>query len=73
MDFNNSIEKVDYSYFFRAVIKTNNIVYYALRDEKTWTVHSSCKFTPEPKARVANTSCGLTNFIPVERILVFLT
>ena len=26
-----------------------------------------------PKARVANTSCGLANFTPVERILFFLT
>ena len=49
------------------------IVYYAPREEKTWTVHSSCKLTPEPKARVANTSCGLANFIPVERILFFFT
>ena len=29
--------------------------------------------SPEPKARVANTSCGLANFTPVERILFFLT
>ena len=27
------------------------IVYYAPREEKTWTVHSSCELTPEPKAR----------------------
>ena len=47
------------------------IVYYAPREEKTWTVHSSCKLPPEPKARVANTSCGLANFIPVVRILFF--
>ena len=47
------------------------IVYYASREEKTWTVHSSCKLPPEPKARVANTSCGLVNFIPVVRILFF--
>ena len=26
------------------------IVYYAPREEKTWTVHSSCELTPEPKA-----------------------
>ena len=49
------------------------IVYYAPREKKTWAIHSSCKLTPEPKARVANTSCGLTNFTPVERILFFLT
>ena len=54
--------------YFRAVI-----VYYAPREEKTWTVHSLCKLPPEPKARVANTSCGLANFTPVERILFFLT
>ena len=47
------------------------IVYYAPTEEKTWTVHSSCKLPPEPKARVANTNCGLTNFIPVVRILFF--
>ena len=47
------------------------IVYYAPREEKTWTVHSWCKLTPEPKARVANTSCGLANFTPMERILFF--
>ena len=49
------------------------IEYYAPREEKTWTVHNSCKLTPEPKAKVANTSCGLANFTPVERILCFLT
>ena len=52
------------------------IVYYAPREEKTWTVHISCKLPPErpePKARVANTRCGLANFTPVERILFFLT
>ena len=47
------------------------IVYYAPREEKTWTVHSSCKLPPEPKARVENTSCGLANFIPVVHILFF--
>ena len=47
------------------------MVYDAPREEKTWTVHSSCKLTPEPKARVANTGCGLANFIPVVRILFF--
>ena len=47
------------------------IVYYAPREEKTWTVHNSCKLPPEPKASVANTSCGLANFIPVVRILFF--
>ena len=49
------------------------MVYYAPRKEKTWTVHSSCKLTPEPKARVANTRCGLANFTPVERILICST
>ena len=49
------------------------IVYYAPREEKTWTVHISCKLPPEPKERVANTRCGLANFTPVERILFFLT
>ena len=48
------------------------IVYYAPREEKTWTVHISCKLTPEPKVRVANTRCGLANFTPVERILFFV-
>ena len=48
------------------------IVYYAPREEKTWTVHISCKLPPEPKARVANMSCGLANFIPVVRILFFV-
>ena len=48
-----------------------NLVYYAPREEKTGTVHSSCKLPPEPKARVANTSCGLANFIPVVCILFF--
>ena len=40
------------------------IVYYAPREEKTWT--------SEPKARVTNTGCGLANFTPVERILFFV-
>ena len=48
------------------------IVYYALREEKTWTVHISCKLPPEPKARVANTRCGLANFTPVKHILFFV-
>ena len=47
------------------------IVYYAPREEKTGTVHISCKLPPEPKTRVANTRCGLANFTPVERILFF--
>ena len=47
------------------------IVYYAPREEKIWTVHISYKFPPEPKTRVANTRCGLANFTPVERILFF--
>ena len=47
------------------------IVYYAPREEQIWTVHSSGKFPPEPKSRVANTSCGLANFIPVVLILFF--
>ena len=42
------------------------MVYYAPREEKTWTVHISCKLT------VANTRCGLANFTPVERILFFV-
>ena len=46
----------------------NKIGYYAPREEKTWTVHISCKLPPEPKARVANTRCRLANFTPVERI-----
>ena len=50
-----------------------SIVYYAPREEKTWTVHNLCKLTPEPKARVANISCGLANFTPVERIRFFFT
>ena len=45
------------------------IVYYALGEEKTWTVHISRKLTPELKVRVANTRCGMANFTPVERIL----
>ena len=53
------------------VAEMTRIVYYAPREEKTWTVHSSCKLPPEPKARVANTSCELANFIPVVRILFF--
>ena len=40
-------------------------VYYAPREEKTWTVHSSSKLTPESNARVANISYGLANFTPV--------
>ena len=52
-------------------LKNEKMVYYAPRDEKTWTVHSSCKLPPERKARVANTSCGLANFIPVVPILFF--
>ena len=28
---------------------SSRIVYYAPREEKTWTVHSSCELTPEPK------------------------
>ena len=47
------------------------IVYYAPREDKIWTVHSSYKLPPKPKARVAKTSCGLANFIPVVRILFF--
>ena len=47
------------------------IVYYAPREENTWTVNSSCELTPEPKARVANTSCWLANFTPMGRILFF--
>ena len=43
---------------------SGELVYYASREEKTWTVHGSCKLTPEPKARVANTSCGLSKFFP---------
>ena len=39
------------------------IVYYAPREEKTETVHTSCK--------LPNTRCGLANFTPVERILFF--
>ena len=39
------------------------IIYYAPREEKTWSVHSSCELT--------NTSCGLANFTPAERILFF--
>ena len=47
-------------YHFRSRLKNANvvfsarvwrIVYYAPREEKTWTVHSSCKLPPEPKAR----------------------
>ena len=49
------------------------IVYYAPRKKKTWTVHISRKLPPEPKARMANTRCGLANFTPVERILFFTT
>ena len=51
----------------------NNINNNKLIKEKTWTVHSSCKLPLEPKARVANTRCGLADFTPVERILFFLT
>ena len=54
-------------------LKNKKLVYYAPREKETWTVHSSCELTPEPKARVANTSCGLVNFTPVERILFFAT
>ena len=36
-------------------------------------VRSSCKLPPGPKARMANTRCGLANLTPVERILFFLT
>ena len=50
-----------------------HIVYYALREEKTWTVHSRVKkLPPEPKARVVNTSYRLANFTPVVRILFFV-
>ena len=60
------------NYSLEGQIKLNfAIVYYAPREEKTWTVHISCKLPPEPKARVANTSCWLANFIPVVRILFF--
>ena len=53
-------------------ILTVRIVYYAPREEKTWTFHSSGKLPPEPKARVAiYPSYGLANFIPVVRILFF--
>ena len=52
-------------------LRFTKIVYYARKEEKTWTVHSWCKLPPEPKARVANTSCRLANFIPVVRILFF--
>ena len=58
--------------FFYQYCTERRIVYYAPREEKTWTVYSSCKLTPESKARVANTSCGLANFTPVERILFFV-
>ena len=63
-----------YSFIVKNYKKSNVIVYYAYyapREEKTWTVHSSCKLPPEPKARVANTICGLANFIPVVGILFF--
>ena len=54
------------------IIKScDSLLVTAPREEKTWTVHSSCKLPPEPKARVANRSCGLANFIPVVRILFF--
>ena len=49
------------------------IYIYAPKEEKTWTVHISCKLPPEPKAMVANTRCGLAHFTPVESILFFLT
>ena len=45
-----------------------NTVYYAPREEKTWTVHIPCKLPPEPKT-VANMRCELVNFTPVKRIL----
>ena len=48
----------------------DKLVYYAPREEKTWTVHIPCKLPPEPKARVANTRCGLANFTPARRILL---
>ncbi|OXU30659.1 hypothetical protein TSAR_007303 [Trichomalopsis sarcophagae] len=48
-------------------------VYYVPREEKTRTVHISCKLSTEPKARVANTRYALFNFPPVVRILFFLT
>ena len=45
------------------------LVYYAPREEKTWTVRQHAS----PSARVSiHTSCGLANFTPVERILFFL-
>ena len=52
-------------------VRYEEIVYYAPREEKTRTVHISCKLPPEPKTRMANTRCGLVNFTPVERILFF--
>ena len=39
----------------------DEIVYYAPREEETWTVYISCKYT----------RCGMANFTPVERILFF--
>ncbi|OXU19535.1 hypothetical protein TSAR_012339, partial [Trichomalopsis sarcophagae] len=47
------------------------IVYYVPREEKTWTVHISCKLSPEPKTRVANMRYWLFNFPPVLGILFF--
>ena len=54
-----------------SIRSTGVIVYYAPREEKTWTARSSCKLPPEPKVRVANTRCGLANFITVVRMLFF--
>ena len=70
-------------YHFRSRLRNANVVfsarvwsytqevYYAPREEKTWSVHISCKLPPEPKASVANTRCGSANFTPVKRILFF--
>ena len=61
-----------FSLILVTIILYCSIVYYAPREEKIWTVHISCKLPPKPKARVANTRCGLANFTPVERIHFFV-
>ena len=40
------------------------IVYYTTSEVKSWPVQSTCKLTPEPKARVANMCSGVALFSP---------
>ena len=49
----------------------NEKVYYAPREEKTWTIHISCK--SRAKSEGGKHEMWASNFSPVERIILFFT